>query len=132
MSKKIHRDEDIAEFRAIFGPRLQSARKALGITQTDAARKIGISPEFYARMERGHTLPSVTTLAKIVDKLNISVDYLFGITTVSEPMPATAVKDRPEITYIVKQARGNPELTRVLLSLLKLCAKLGEPKPTGP
>ena len=79
-------------------------------------------------MERGNGMPSVTTLVKIADRLEVTVDYLFGagdaVKEASPPMPEPApVETPPEIAYIVSQARDDAEMTRVLIGLLKLCTK---------
>ncbi len=62
----------------IVGSAARDARKALSITQEDAAERIGISLEFYGRIERGGTLPSVPTLARMAEALRTSADSLLG------------------------------------------------------
>ena len=128
MSKKIHSEEHIAKLKATLGPRIKAARRAKGLTQEGAADRIGISAEFYARMERGHAMPSVPTLGRIATVLDVTVDFLFGVDTPLElvaPMPPLQpTKDPRQLDYIVEQARGDADMTRMLISLLKLCAKL--------
>ena len=74
MSVQIYSEDDTADLRANLGAQCRARRHALGFTQGQAAGKIGISTEFYARLERGHALPSIHTLAKIADALEVSVD----------------------------------------------------------
>ena len=62
-----------------LGDALRAARKAKGLTQEDAAERVGISPPFYARMERGATLPSVPTLARLATALGVGADVLLGL-----------------------------------------------------
>lgn len=128
MSKQPHADPDTAALRATVGPRLKLARKALGLTQEDAAELIGISSEFYARMERGNALPSVETLRKLANALRVSVDYLLGadgpvpiIDTV--PRISNVTKNSRQVKFILDRVRDNPPLYRIVLALLKLCAK---------
>lgn len=124
MSKKIHSDQDIAQFKGILGPRIRASRKAMNVTQKEAARCIGISEEFYARVEKGHALPSVRTLKGIAKCFRVSPDYLIGLTDYRSPMPPLKpVKDSRKIIEIVDKARNDPELTRLLLALLKMCEK---------
>jgi transcriptional regulator with XRE-family HTH domain len=54
------------------------ARKALELTQKDAAERIGVRPDFYDRIERGATMPSLRTLTRIVWALDASADVLLG------------------------------------------------------
>ena len=127
MSKKIHNEQDTAELKSMIGPRMRAARKSMGITQEDAAGSIGISAEFYARMERGHALPSVVTLAKIANALNVTIDHLFGVDTSGfkkPPIPPpSAPKDTRQVSRIVDRARRDPELRRLITALLKLCER---------
>ena len=126
MSKKVQVDPHTAALRATLGPRLRAARKAMGMTQEDAAELIGISSEFFARMERGNALPSVETLKKLSEKLHVTVDHLLGTDevhlSIAEESKLLASRDPKQLTYIVDRARGDTALTRVLLALLRLCA----------
>ena len=125
MSKKVHVDPHTAALRAILGPRLKDARKAMGISQEDAAELIGISSEFFARMERGNALPGMETLKKLSEKLHVTVDYLLGTDQVQlslgEEAKLVASRDPEQLAYVVERARGDTALTRVILSLLRLC-----------
>lgn len=61
-----------------IGGAAKTARVALGYTQEDAADAIGVSTEFFSRIERGRTLPSVPTLRRLAEALQVSVDKLLG------------------------------------------------------
>ncbi len=74
-------DQPLAER---IGVEARRARGALGLTQQDAAERVGVSVEFYARIERGGTLPSVPTLQKLASCLVTSADALLGIPGASE------------------------------------------------
>jgi transcriptional regulator with XRE-family HTH domain len=63
----------------IIGEAARNARKALSLTQEDVAERVGISLEFYARIERGRTYPSVPTLTRMAEALEASADALLGI-----------------------------------------------------
>lgn len=63
-----------------IGAAARRARKALELTQEDAAERIGVSVEFYARIERGNSLPSVPTFVRIANSLGVSADTLIGRT----------------------------------------------------
>jgi transcriptional regulator with XRE-family HTH domain len=61
-----------------IGRGVHQARKALELTQEDAAERIGVSPEFYVRIERGATMPSLRTLTRMVSAFDASADVLLG------------------------------------------------------
>lgn len=61
-----------------FGNNLRAARKARQLTQAQVAESISVSNEFYARLERGKSLPSADTLVALVESLDVTADALFG------------------------------------------------------
>lgn len=67
-----------------IGSAARSARLARGLTQEDAADIVGVSLEFYARIERGKTLPSVPTLLRLAAALGVSADVLLGLDRLSD------------------------------------------------
>ena len=128
MSKKIHTTEDTTILRTTIGPRIKKARLAMRLTQGAAATRVGISAEFFARLERGHALPSVTTIKKIADTLGVTVDYLFGMDGVFDspnpPLsPIVKSKDPKAIRFIVGKVRHDPDLRRLVNSVLKVAAR---------
>jgi transcriptional regulator with XRE-family HTH domain len=62
-----------------IGDGARAARRSHGWTQDDAAERIGVSVEFYARIERGGTLPSVPTLQRMAAALGVGADVLLGL-----------------------------------------------------
>lgn len=61
-----------------FGKRLQKYRSRFGYSQETLAEKIEKSSIFVSYMERGAKAPSVDTLIRISEVLNISMDILLG------------------------------------------------------
>ncbi len=51
--------------------RLRSAREALGLPQTLVATAAHVDPSHLARIERGHTAPTVATLFRIAQVLDL-------------------------------------------------------------
>ena len=78
-----------------LGAEVRRARVAMRLTQADAAERVGVSVEFYARMERGGTLPSVPTLQRLARVLAVSADVLLGLGGHNEKRPATAPTAAP-------------------------------------
>jgi transcriptional regulator with XRE-family HTH domain len=63
----------------------RAARKARGFTLEDAAERLGLTAEFYARTERGYSLPSTASLAQMVAALEVSADVLIGKRPLTAP-----------------------------------------------
>lgn len=112
-------DENLAKK---IGLAARASRTALGLTQADAAERVGINSEFYARIERGQTLPSVPTLAALADALGVSADRLLGSAGPSartdEPAPARSASDSPAMRRLQRRLRGARPRTIRLLGLL--------------
>lgn len=62
-----------------MGHKIKRARKAQRITQTDLSQQIGLSPSFIGQIERGEKAASLETLESICKALNVSADYLLGL-----------------------------------------------------
>lgn len=61
-----------------IGRAAREARRARKLTQEDVADRLGVSAQFYGRIERGHALPSVPTLLRLAEVLEVSADELLG------------------------------------------------------
>lgn len=55
--------------RASLARKIIRRRRAIGLTQSDLAKRAGIHPETLNRIERAKSSPAVTTVEKIVDAL---------------------------------------------------------------
>lgn len=63
------------------GDRIRQKRNLLGLTQEEASAKIGLSPKYFADIERGSCGMSVESLISIGAILDMPLDYIiFGIT----------------------------------------------------
>lgn len=60
----------------MFTKRLNETRKQKGFTAQNMADYLSVSLRTYRHYESGHTLPTIYTLVKIADKLDVSTDYL--------------------------------------------------------
>lgn len=74
-----------------FNERLTIARKAAGYTQTTISEQLMIDRTRYGKWESGKASPSFDMLASICVLLDVSADYLIGLTddprrnTIKEP-----------------------------------------------
>ena len=62
----------------MFGKRLRSARISHKLTQQNMADMLSISLNAYQKYEQEERFPPQDTLVRIVDILNISIDWLLG------------------------------------------------------
>lgn len=70
--------------------RLRSLRKIKGLSQTEAAKKLGFARTTYSNYEAGNREPDNETLQKIADFFEVSTDYLLGRT--DDPTPPSQAK----------------------------------------
>ncbi len=118
------------ELAASIGTAARAARSALKLTQEDAAERIGVSAEFYARIERGNALPSVPTLARLCTALGVDADVLIGrvdtdgsqLSQSSSPPGVPAPPpDAPELRRLAKRLRdASPGTLRLITLLVKV------------
>jgi transcriptional regulator with XRE-family HTH domain len=120
-------DKELAES---IGTAARSARTSLELTQEDAAERIGVSAEFYARIERGNALPSVPTLARISTSLGVSADDLLGralpdreqralpAPVLVQPLAPAPPTDGPELRRLARRLRKASPVTLRLVALL--------------
>jgi transcriptional regulator with XRE-family HTH domain len=95
----------------IFGKRLRERAKQLGISNSEAARRIGLDERRYAHYVSGRREPNLMILKRISEALDTTPNWLLGITSKIEKAPETAAL----IERFVNAARG---MTR---EQLKLC-----------
>ncbi|MFA5779483.1 MAG: helix-turn-helix transcriptional regulator [Elusimicrobiota bacterium] len=62
-----------------IGKQIREARVRQKITQEELAEETEISPSFLGMIERGQRIPSLMTISKICNSLDISVDELLGL-----------------------------------------------------
>ena len=69
-----------------YTERLQWIRDCKNITQKELAKAIGIKQQQYARYEKGINIMPVTHLVNICKYLNVSADYILGLTDEIKPL----------------------------------------------
>ncbi len=116
------------ELAKSIGRVAREARKALQLTQEDAADRIQVSVEFYARIERGTSLPSIGTFARISSALGVSADAMLGNhpalaavggNVAAQWMPAPPT-DSPEVRRVMRRLRkSRPAVLRLVNMLIK-------------
>jgi transcriptional regulator with XRE-family HTH domain len=86
-----------------IGRAARQARRARKMTQEDAAARVGVSTQFYGRIERGDALPSVTTLRRMAEVLGVYADALLagGVPAGRAAEPG----DGPQLRRVVRSLR---------------------------
>ena len=59
-----------------MGRRIREARLNKGLTMSKLAKDVGTSIVYMGEIERGLKMPSVNTLIKIANALEVSIDYI--------------------------------------------------------
>jgi transcriptional regulator with XRE-family HTH domain len=125
-----------------IGTEARRARTALGLTQQEVAERLGCSLEFYGRIERGGTIPSVPTLHLLRAVLGTSADALLGVVPAArlaepkadEPPPANP---RERLLRRVSRRLHEADLPTLrlvndlLLGLAHLHAAWARPRPSA-
>lgn len=62
-----------------MGAKIRAKRKELHLTQEQIAKKIGVSASFMGHLERGTRVASIETLFALCDALQVSADYIIGL-----------------------------------------------------
>lgn len=63
-----------------LGTRIQNAREHKGLSQKEAAELVNVSKSAWSLYESENRRPDITTLTVIAKKLEVSIDYLVGLT----------------------------------------------------
>ena len=67
------------EHKEIFygiGKRIRRLRKQRNLTQEELGERAGLHYSYIGQVERGDKIPSLKTLSKIAQALNVSLDYI--------------------------------------------------------
>lgn len=64
---------------AFLGTRIQEAKENKGLNSTEAAKLIGVAKSTWSLYESEQRTPSIFTLTRIAQKLDVSLDYLVGL-----------------------------------------------------
>jgi transcriptional regulator with XRE-family HTH domain len=62
-----------------LGQRIKEFRERKKLTQDNLAELVGIDPKHLSRIENGRNFPSLETLEKLVENLNINFQDLFRV-----------------------------------------------------
>ena len=114
---------------ATFGDRIVAAREALGMSQTDLARRIGVRSATLEAWEDDRAEPRANRLQMMAGILNVSLAWLLTGEGEGVPAPSSAASDGgAEILTEMRQLRTEAARTVERLGVLekRLRTLLGE------
>lgn len=87
-----------------IGDAIKKLRQENGIKQNFIADKAGISKEYLSNIESGNRQPTLQSLAKICDALNVSVPYLLLLASedLVNKIPDDKLKDLRKLLTLAK------------------------------
>lgn len=101
-----------------FSDMLVKLRKQDRLTQTEAARRMGITRSALSMYETGQREPDFETLEVIADFYNVDMNTLMGGSPSPAPDPQELVNGDPELTELLERVRDDPNI-RMLFSVTK-------------
>ncbi|MEI6213373.1 MAG: helix-turn-helix transcriptional regulator [Desulfuromonadales bacterium] len=63
--------------KILLGARIKELRKRVGLSQDQLAEKVGIDGKYLSRIEVGKRCPSIDTLERVADSLQVEIKELF-------------------------------------------------------
>jgi transcriptional regulator with XRE-family HTH domain len=99
----------------LFAERLSQARKQKKISQEELAKALGVHAPIIGRYERGEVKPSVEVAARIADALDISLDYLSGIS--DQQLDKELIRQINELQSL--EAEDQKHILKTLQSLIR-------------
>lgn len=63
----------------MLGQRICEMRKALGWSQVDLAKRLGVVKQTVSNWENDNIQPSIDMLVRVAKLMNVSTDYLLGL-----------------------------------------------------
>jgi transcriptional regulator with XRE-family HTH domain len=100
--------------KADFGGRMKERRLKMGMTQTELARVLTVTPQHISAIEQGKRSPSLTFIVGLAQQLGVTADYLLA--GQEQPKPDT-------ITVIRADQRLPMEIRKSLVTIIEALRK---------
>lgn len=113
---------------------LKSLRQKEGITQAEAAERLGVSLSSYQKYERdkGSIMPSLDVLMKIADLYKVTIDYLVGREPAPNPFADLGLDEAGEQEMLRQYMSFEPEVRAILMDALIKLADSAKPEESPP
>ncbi|MDX1592808.1 MAG: short-chain fatty acyl-CoA regulator family protein [Gammaproteobacteria bacterium] len=110
--------------QSIVGLRIREHRRALGLTQAELARRVGISPSYMNLIERNRRGIAGALLRRVADTLGLPVEELSGVAEQRLLLELEEVARIPEIESLGAEAQSVGEFIGRFPGWAKACAAL--------
>jgi len=94
----------MANFGLHIGQRVRALRNARSWTLEELGHRSGLKPEAVSRVERGVHEPTLTTLSRLSEALEISVSHLIS----EEGQPSIPERISPEVMVVALKLAAMP------------------------
>ncbi len=105
-----------------IGTTIRAFRLQRGLSQGDIEKKTGLLRCYLSRVENGHTVPSLDTLAKIAQALDLPIAQFFAEDAVGRPLNTQKLTD-DELRFLTQIRRYSSNLNesdrKLLLAMVK-------------
>jgi transcriptional regulator with XRE-family HTH domain len=91
----------------MIADRIREARKNAGHTQSSLAELINMHYKNISRWESGEYIPEAETIGLLAKTLNVSADYLLGLTDDPKRAAQTSDLSQQELDIIMALRRGD-------------------------
>ena len=102
--------------KQMIGARIKDIRNKKGLTQEQLSEKMKINPKYLSSIERGNENPTLNTLIKLAESLEVDLSKIFSFVQIEDPE-----KRKSMITSLLDQA-DNEQLKmafKVLSAILR-------------
>ena len=107
-----------------FGERVRRRRMALGLSQTDFAKQAGIPVPRLSSIEHGHQSIYIERLIELAKALNVSADYLLGLSDDPHPrrrrrksVSSEQLQEDEDVLPVVRRYESGPIVERGALKI---------------
>ena len=105
-----------------IGEVIKSYRADRGLSQGDIERRTGLLRCYLSRVENGHTVPSLDTLSKIAQALDLPIAQFFAEDSLDRGLNAQKLSDE-ELRFLTQIRRYSSNLNesdrKLLLAMVK-------------
>jgi transcriptional regulator with XRE-family HTH domain len=113
-----------------IGTTIRAYRLQKGLSQGDIEKKTGLLRCYLSRVENGHTIPSLDTLSKIAQALDLPIAHFFAEDTLGRQFDTQKLSD-DELRFLTQIRRYSSNLNesdrRLLLAMVKKFAATATP-----
>jgi transcriptional regulator with XRE-family HTH domain len=113
-----------------IGTTIRAQRLQKGLSQGDIEKKTGLLRCYLSRVENGHTVPSLDTLSKIAEALDLPITQFFAEDTLGQQIKPQKISDE-ELRFLTQIRRYSSNLNerdrKLLLTMVKKFAATATP-----